>query len=81
MLLKKNTQHATSKVYAFVPIQNFTSKGDIDWSKSIPEINQQLYVKYHLTDEEIAFIENDDKANVKNKVQVCGNFVIVKIHT
>ena len=25
--------------------------------KSIPEINQQLYVKYHLTDEEIAFIE------------------------
>ena len=57
VLLKKNTQHATSKVYAFVPIQNFTSKGDIDWSKSIPEINQQLYVKYHLTDEEIAFIE------------------------
>jgi len=44
-------------VYAFVPIQNFTSKGDIDWSKSIPEINQQLYVKYNLTDEEITFIE------------------------
>ena len=58
VLLKKNTQHATSKVYAFVPIQNFTSKGDIDWSKSIPEINQQLYVKYNLTDEEIAFIES-----------------------
>ena len=57
VLLKKNTQHATSKVYAFVPIQNFTSKGDIDWSKSIPEINQQLYVKYNLTDEEITFIE------------------------
>lgn len=50
-------EYATCKVYAFVQIQNFTSKGDIDWSKSIPEINQQLYVKYHLTDEEIAFIE------------------------
>lgn len=49
VLLKKDTRHA--KVYIFVPIQNFTSKGDIDWSKSIPEINQQLYVKYYLTDE------------------------------
>ena len=57
VLLKKNTQHATSKVYAFVPVQNFTKTSDIDWSKSIPEIDQQLYAKYHLTDEEIAFIE------------------------
>lgn len=31
---------------------------DTDWSKNIPEIDQQLYVKYHLTDEEIAFIES-----------------------
>lgn len=57
VLLKKNTQHATSKVYSFVPLQNFTEASDIDWSKSIPEIDQQLYAKYHLTDEEIAFIE------------------------
>lgn len=56
VLLKKNTQHATSKVYSFVPLQNFTEASDIDWSKSIPEIDQQLYLKYHLTDEEIAFI-------------------------
>ena len=57
VLLKKNTQHATSKVYSFVPLQNFTEASDIDWSKSIPEIDQQLYLKYHLTDEEIAFIK------------------------
>ena len=57
VLLKKNTQHATSKVYSFVPLQNFTKASDIDWSKSILEIDQQLYLKYHLTDEEIAFIE------------------------
>jgi hypothetical protein len=43
--------------FQFVPIQNFTAKSDIDWAKSIPEIDQQLYKKYHLTDEEINFIE------------------------
>ena len=30
---------------------------DIDWSKPIPEIDQQLYAKYGLDSEEIAFIE------------------------
>lgn len=57
MLLKKNTQHATSKVYAFVPLQDFTANSDVDWNRTIPEIDQQLYAKYHLTYEEIAFIE------------------------
>ena len=28
-----------------------------DWSKSIPEIDQQLYAKYKLDADEIAFIE------------------------
>ena len=57
VLLKKNTQHATSKVYAFTPLQNFMVNSDIDWDRSIPEIDQQLYAKYHLTDEEVQFIE------------------------
>lgn len=57
VLLKKNTQHATSKVYAFVPLQDFTANSDVDWNRTIPEIDQQLYAKYHLTYEEIAFIE------------------------
>ena len=43
---RKNTQDALSKVYAFVPIQDFTSSSDIDWSKPIPDIDQQLYAKY-----------------------------------
>ena len=58
VLLKKNTQHATSKVYSLVPIQDFTFGSDIDWSKSIDEIDAQLYAKYHLSDDEIAFIES-----------------------
>lgn len=57
VLLKKNTQHATSKVYSFVPLQDFTSKSDIDWSRSIGEIDAQLYEKYGLERDEIDFIE------------------------
>lgn len=58
VLLKKNTQHATSKVYSLVPLQDFTSASDIDWSQSVSDIDRQLYAKYGLTDEEIAFIES-----------------------
>jgi len=57
----KTTQHATKKVYRFVPMQDFSSSSDIDWSKSIKEIDQQLYKKYNLSDEDINFIEENIK--------------------
>lgn len=44
-----------------IPVQDFTANSDIDWTKSIPEIDQQLYRKYGLTDEEINFIETHVK--------------------
>lgn len=56
--LKTTTQHMPPKAYSFVPLQDFTEKSDIDWSKSVAEIDQQLYKKYHLSDEEIAFIDS-----------------------
>ena len=56
--VKKRTQDAARDVYQFVPLQDFSSSSDIDWSKSIEEIDAQLYAKYGLTDEEIAFIES-----------------------
>lgn len=56
--IKKNTQHGFAQVYQLVPMQDFTSKSDIDWSKSIPEIDQQLYTKYGLSEDEISFIES-----------------------
>jgi hypothetical protein len=56
--LAKASQDATSKTYKFVPLQDFTSNSDINWSKSIPEIDQQLYQKYNLSEEEIDFIES-----------------------
>ncbi|MGN0807525.1 MAG: Eco57I restriction-modification methylase domain-containing protein [Candidatus Coproplasma sp.] len=56
--LAKISQHGTAKTYRFVPVQDFSSSTEIDWSKSIPEIDQQLYRKYGLSTEEISFIES-----------------------
>lgn len=58
VMLLKNSQDATKKVYKFVPIQDFSSSSDIDWKKNISEIDQQLYNKYGLDDNEIAYIES-----------------------
>ncbi len=42
--------------------QDFTENSDIDWSKTISEIDQQLYKKYGLSKEEIDFIEEKVQA-------------------
>lgn len=52
------TQHISKASFRLVPIQDFTANSDIDWSKSAAEIDQQLYAKYSLNDEEISFIES-----------------------
>lgn len=70
----KITQSAPKRVYQFVPLQDFTENSDIDWSKSITnldqeanakyecktinEIDSQLYKKYNFTKEEVQFIES-----------------------
>ena len=53
----RKLKNMTQDTYSFVPLQDFTAGSDIDWSKPVAEIDRQLYAKYHLTDEEIAFIE------------------------
>ena len=59
---KKVTQgNKTPKIWSNVPLQDFTNNSDIDWSKSIPEIDKQLYAKYGLSEEEINFIEQNVK--------------------
>lgn len=56
--IKKVTQNNKTKdVWSKIPLQNFTKDSDIDWSKSISEIDKQLYTKYNLSSEEITFIE------------------------
>ena len=42
-------------------MQDFTANSDIDWSKSIAEIDKQLYKKYCLDEQEIEFIETHVK--------------------
>ena len=60
--IMKTTQNNQSKsTWSKIPLQNFTPNSDIDWSKSIPEIDQQLYKKYGLSPEEIEFIETHVK--------------------
>ena len=46
--IKKITQHTTSKVYEFVPMQDFSQS----WT------DEKLYKKYDLTKEEIDYIES-----------------------
>lgn len=52
------TQNIVRDKFRFIPIQDFTVQSDIDWSKSVADIDAQLYAKYHLSDDEIAFIES-----------------------
>ncbi|MDN6457475.1 MAG: Eco57I restriction-modification methylase domain-containing protein [Yaniella sp.] len=53
----KTTQDNPARVWKHVPLQDFTNDSDIKWTRPIPEIDQQLYAKYGLNDEEIEFIE------------------------
>ena len=57
----KITQHNSRSTWAKVPLQDFTSSSDIDWSQSVAEIDAQLYKKYGLSQEEIDFIESKVK--------------------
>ena len=59
--IKKATQHNPKSTWVFVPIQDFTPASDIDWTRPIPEIDQQLYKKYKLSPDEIEFIETHVK--------------------
>ena len=57
----KVTQHNPGSKWIYVPLQDFTSNSDIDWSQSVSDIDRQLYVKYSLDDKEIEFIESHVK--------------------
>jgi type II restriction enzyme len=60
----KATQAITPEKWKYVPLQDFTSKSDIDWTKSVHEIDLQLYKKYGLSKEEKDFIETHVKEMV-----------------
>ena len=57
----KITQDNPPEKWKYVPLQDFTSASDIDWTQSVADIDRQLYAKYGLDDEEIQFIESHVK--------------------
>lgn len=57
----KTTQHNSKATWANVPLQDFTASSDIDWSKSIAEIDEQLFDKYGLDEKEREFIRTKVK--------------------
>ena len=50
-----------SSIPTFMPLQDFTPNSDIDWTKSVADIDRQLYAKYGLDESEIEFIETHVK--------------------
>ncbi len=57
----KVTQNNNREAWGMIPIQDFSPNSDIDWSKSVKEIDKQLYKKYGLDEKEIEFIETHVK--------------------
>lgn len=60
----KITQDCPGPKWAYVPLQDFTSSSDIDWSKSVAEIDEQLFDKYGLDEQERNFIRTKVKEMV-----------------
>lgn len=57
-MLSVSSINLSSEKFQFIPLQDFTSTSDINWSRSISEIDTQLYAKYGLSEDEISFIES-----------------------
>ena len=58
LMLSISSINLSSEKFQFIPLQDFTSNSDINWSRSISEIDTQLYAKYGLSEDEISFIES-----------------------
>ena len=59
--ISKTTQMINRDVWRYVPLQDFTPSSDINWSKSIAEIDEQLFDKYGLDEAERDFIRTKVK--------------------
>ena len=46
-------------MWAEIPLQDFTSASDVEWSASVEGIDKQLYLKYELSQAEQEFISNN----------------------
>lgn len=56
----KVTQDNPPAVWRMIPVFDF-GKDDVNWRENVSDIDQQLYARYRLTDNEIQFIETNIK--------------------
>ena len=52
----RGTMQVSQEVFRFIPLQDFTFNSDVDWNKSIIEIDLQLFKKYKLSIKEISLL-------------------------
>ena len=57
LMLAVSSINLSPDKFQFIPLQDFTERSDINWNNNISDIDKQLYIKYDLSREEIAFIE------------------------
>ena len=52
----KVTQDNPRETWGNIPMQDFTETSDIDWNATIDDIDEQLFSKYQLDEDERNFI-------------------------
>lgn len=50
VMIMKQGNHLSNSVYKLVPVLDFTNNSEIDWSKDIEDIENQLYKKYNIAE-------------------------------
>lgn len=57
LFFNRSSLNISTETFNLIPMQNFTSKSDIDWSMNVVDIDKYLYKKYKYSENEISFIE------------------------
>ena len=58
LFYNRSSLNISQETFDLIPLQDFSIESDINWSQSVADIDRQLYTKYNLTEDEIAFIES-----------------------
>lgn len=65
--IAKANQNGTRTTYRLVPLQDFSAASDLDWELSSAELDAQLFAKYELSEQQIAYINSNIKEMESNQ--------------
>lgn len=65
----RHSLNISKSSFELIPLQDFTSYSDIDWTQSISNIDKQLYLSYGFTEKEILYIEKNIKEMPWNEIE------------